>query len=95
MATALPFLTVLIALLALLGGPLAAYIAVRVGLATTATKLDASLNAINQQIGAVGVRLDRLDTHRDNHSVEIATLKVIVSGHETRIGALESLSKGH
>lgn len=95
MAAALPFLTVLIALLALLGGPLAAYVAVRVGLATVTTKLDDSLHSINQKIGEVGTRLDKLDTHRDNHSVEIATLKVLVSGHETRIGTLETAGRNH
>lgn len=90
MASALPFLTVLIATLALLGGPLAAYVAVRVGLATVTTKLDQSLSSIFQQIGQVSVRLDRLDTHRDNHSVEIATLKVIVAGHDARLLSLEN-----
>lgn len=89
MAAVLPYLTVVFAFLALLGGPLAAFVAVRVAIATVGTRLDESLKGITAQLHEVGRRLDKLDDTRNDHAVDLAALKVQVSNLEHRVVAIE------
>lgn len=89
MQVLLSYLTVTFAFLALLGGPLAAFVAVRVAIATVGTRLDESLKGITTQLQEVGKRLDKLDDTRNDHAVDLAALKVQVSNLEMRIVTLE------
>lgn len=81
-STLLSVLSVAIAVISLLGGPLAAHMAVRVGLAT----LNATVAAKFDEIAR---RLDKMESNRDTDSARISALEAKDAAKEARIQALE------
>ena len=76
--TVLAVLSLIVAIVSMLGGPLAAYVAVRVGIATVSTKLD-----------DIARRLDRIESTRDADGTRISSLEAKDAAKEARIVALE------
>jgi len=82
LATILSILSVVVAVISLLGGPLAAHVAVRVGLAT----LNATVIAKFDEIAR---RLDKMESSREADGTRISALEALDAAKEARIQALE------
>ena len=80
--TILAVLSLVVAVLALLGGPLGAYIAVRVALASLTATVTTKLDDIMR-------RLDRSESARDGDTQRISALEAKDAAHEARIRSLE------
>lgn len=69
-------------LVTIAGAALAAYMAVRVGLASLQATVTTALAELNR-------RLDRMESSRDTHAEDISELKATVREHGARIVSLE------